>query len=472
MKVRSIYIGIVVTIVLLLVGTGSAWIANAATPQGGGPGEAWIINYIANKPLGGTNVSVAIDEQKGDIPWIAYENENDDSLWVAHYVGAGNGNCDANDDWKCDQVDSAAGANIGMYTSIDVHPDTNPDPFLSTWKVGVSYYDYTHRKLKYASYSCFMGTCKWSIQTVDSSADGADQVGRFTSLKINADGIANISYYAYDDMGDFRMEMLKYAFWVGSGGGNCGDDNDWQCEIVDSTYVTYAINFGGYSSLDLNWEGTVFISYYDANNGDLKYAYYQGFGGSCSNTGWNCVLIDDGDGNDVGMFSSLHARDASDDMMSAAYYDKTAGTVKYAYNIGSSGNCGTNGIAWQCNVLDQVGTGLTQAAISMAMDPDGQPMIAYTDNEYGQNLILKVASPAYFMPYANCGGDILFDWWCRIVDNANMDLTEAEYAGLAVKSDGLAVIAYSEFDERPTTDGYNLKVAFQGYKTLLPLVSK
>lgn len=85
---------------------------------------------------------------------------------------------------------------------------------------------------------------------------------------------------------------------------------------------------------------------------------------------------------------------------------------------------------------------------------------------------LKVASPAFFESYANCGGELIFDWWCREVDNGNDYLDVAQYVGLAVKPNGLAVIAYSETDEYEYPVATNLKFAYQTMRTVLPLVAK
>jgi hypothetical protein len=85
---------------------------------------------------------------------------------------------------------------------------------------------------------------------------------------------------------------------------------------------------------------------------------------------------------------------------------------------------------------------------------------------------LKVASPAPFESYANCGGEILYSWWCRVVDNANWDLREAQYAAMAIKPNRMAVIAYSEWDERNLPGQYNLKVTYQAFELMLPIVAK
>ena len=473
MKVRFC-IGIAVMIVLLMVGISSARTSqvNAANVLVDGPGEAWVTEYVSTSPDAGYHVSIAIDEDDSNTPWVAYYNKTDGSLMVAHFVGVGNGDCSANDAWKCEQVDYEAGGSKGLYTSIDVHPDTNPSPFLSTWEVGVSYYDAGYKTLKYASYSCpLIGECEWSVGTVDGSS-GADSVGQYTSLKIGSDGTPQISYYMYDDEGDFRLEKLKYAYFVGSGEGNCGDYNNWECTIIDyASALSGQTNFGAYSSLDLDNEGRVYISFYDGVNGDLKIAYYQGFGGACMNTAWHCVVIDDGDGDDEGLFSSLHALNDTDDMMSIAYYNKTAGLLMYAYDTTGTGNCAPSN-TWQCMVMEDVGADLTQMSISLAVSDTNVPMIAYSDDEMSQTMILRVASPAPFESYANCGGEILYSWWCRTVDGANWDLEDAEYAAMAIKSNGKAVIAYSENDSRYGKAEMHLKVTYQGFESMLPLVAK
>ena len=474
MKVRFC-IGIAVMIILLMVGISSVRTlqVNAANVQGGVPGEAWVTDYVSTDPDAGYHTSIALDDDNGDRPWIAYYNTTNGSLMVAHYVGVGNGNCNANDAWICTEVDQVDGESKGLYTSIAVHPDTNPDPFLSTWKVGVSYYDATYSTLKYAQYRCSFGNCEWTIQTVDSSSGGGDITGKFTSLKFSSDGTANISYNMSDDMGDFTWEMLKYAYYVGSGSGDCGDDNDWVCQDIDGAFVSYGVNFGAYTSLDLDNEDRVYISYYDGNAGDLKLAYYVGFGGACGTGGdWECIVIDDGDGDEVGLFSSVHAINDNDDMMSIAYYNQTAGQLMYAYDTPGTGNCAPSN-TWRCMVMDQVGADLTQMSISLAVSETDVPMIAYSDDESEQMpLILKVTSPAPSEPYANCGGEILYSWWCRTVDNANWDLQVADYAGMAIKSNGMAVIAYSEYDSRYEEDEMHLKVTYQAFEAMIPLVAK
>ena len=162
-------IGFSAMILLLMLGAGSVRTAqvNAADLQSA-PREAWLSEYISTDPDAGSHVSIAFDEEHGNHPWIAYYDETNESLMVSHFTGGGNGNSAANDDWLCDEVDTGG---VGQYNSIDVFPDTNPDPFQSTWKVGVSYFDATNRSLKFAQYTCPSFICAWSIETVQAPFD-------------------------------------------------------------------------------------------------------------------------------------------------------------------------------------------------------------------------------------------------------------------------------------------------------------
>ena len=45
--------------------------------------------------------------------------------------------------------------NVVIFSSIDLYPDPNPDPFVNTRKIHVMYYDTDHGALRFAEYSCF-----------------------------------------------------------------------------------------------------------------------------------------------------------------------------------------------------------------------------------------------------------------------------------------------------------------------------
>lgn len=131
----------------------------------------------------------------------------------------------------------------------------------------------------------------------------------------------------------------------------------WFVETVDS---------GSFSSIDLDSNGFPHISYYDASNGDLKYAKYNG-------TTWAIEIIDEV--GDVGSYSSLGID--LQDFAHISYYDATNGDLKYAYY---------NGSEWEINTL--VSEGDVGSHCSLALDPFGNPYITFHDADFGDLKII------------------------------------------------------------------------------------
>ncbi len=69
---------------------------------------------------------------------------------------------------------------------------------------------------------------------------------------------------------DGRFNDLMVAYKVGGGTGNCGDGYtyNWYCETLD-----YSGSVGFSPSIKLSPSGSLYISYYDESNGDLKLAF-------------------------------------------------------------------------------------------------------------------------------------------------------------------------------------------------------
>ena len=168
----------------------------------------WFTDYVEKAGNTGTHTSIAFDPNSGT-PWISYYDVGNTALKVAYYAGSG-GNCGPNDTWYCQTVDETG--DVGQYSSIDIHPDSNPDPFINTWRVGVAYYDAINGALKFAEYSCSLA-CKWDIVTVE-DADGyagAPDYGAYASMKYDFDGTPLIAYYASSTLFD---DALHYAYQV------------------------------------------------------------------------------------------------------------------------------------------------------------------------------------------------------------------------------------------------------------------
>jgi len=450
-------------------------LASGITPSQAAPNQpnlpdpttlSWAINLISGTPSVGAHTAIAYDSDHNR-PYIAYYDETNGSLMMAHPISSGTGNCGPGNSWRCEVVDHVDGEQKGFYASIDVFPDIDPDPTHSTWKVGVSYYDATSRALKFAETACPTMLCfSWRDTVQYPAGPGSDFAGKHSSLQYSTSGVPMIAYQNYVLNVPFHVYAVRFASYKGDGTGNCGDDNDWECETVDSSGLQ---SVGAGISMDLNWEGTAFIAYYDGRISGLKYAYFAGFGNCGNGDVWQCNTIDDRAAAEVGFSPSFHAPKFSGDRFRAAYYNKTGGKLVHAYTIsGGAGNCGEFN-TWQCDDIVDMGADQDQVAISLATDRDANPMIAYSDASGAGPIGLKIAQPAFFMPYANCGGGMLYDWYCSKVDNGGANTDEAAFAGLMIRDSGLAMIAYAETDNYAFPIEHNLKFAYQTASIFLPL---
>jgi hypothetical protein len=126
----------------------------------------------------------------------------------------------------------------------------------------------------------------------------------------------------------------------------------WNISTVDQ-----AGNVGQYTSLAFGPDDQPAIAYYDAGNGFLKIARYDG-------ATWTASTVDNV-GN-VGQYASLAF--GPDGQPAIAYYAATAGTLKIAR---------FDGATWTVSTVDNAAN-VGQYA-SLVFGPDGQPAISYYD---------------------------------------------------------------------------------------------
>ena len=328
------------------------------------------------------------------------------------------GNCDQPGDWSLTTVD--AEGHVGHSTSIAV--DRNGDPMIS-------HYDETNRDLKLAMCdrsASAHGNCDdpsdWSTVVVDS-----EEVVPYwgTSTAVDTNGNPMIAYQA--DSG------LKFAICERSTSthGNCDQAGDWTLATVDSD-----VDAGYYASMVVDGDGDLMISYYiHYEKGDLRFAICDlsaSAHGNCDDgPDWKTVTVD----SLAGMQTSMAVDGDGDPMI--AY--RGVLNLRFALcdqSASAHGNCDDPG-DWRTVVVNTAGLlGLWSSPyVSMALGADGDPMIAYYDeeNEEVRFAICDRSASAH----GNC--DLPSDWSTETVDAVGWLLG---HTSMTVSTDGYPMISY------------------------------
>lgn len=464
---RIVLISLIAVLLISTISVSAAEIEEAGASQ---PWRKTKIDGYQNWDVG-THVSMVRHPKTGKF-YISYYDSVNTALKMAYEVAPGTGNC-RDENWMCETVQS--GDSVGKYSSIDVVYIESSNPILNHTKIGISFYDATKQRLRYAT--CNSGPmydCVWQVYNVDDSSNEQVSVGQYSSLKFDSENVPHIAYHSYNI--PLLVSSVKFASYVGEGTGNCIEGGSFDCETIDSASDT--LGHGSYASLDYNlYSGDPIVAFYNAEDDALEMASPTVFpGNECSNADWTCRIIDD-DGN-VGKYVSLHAPKNGYDTYRFAYYDATNSKIKYAIYVGTDGNC-TNP-AFDCYAVDTVGAYTDNMnPISLAVDTsqeDDYPVIAYSQFAPEGWTHLKIARPAvsYGNDWGNCGDvppGYLFQYWqCSIVDVGGPHMHEGYYVSLDVNSAGLAAIAYSE--EYVDYSENNLMLARQQFEMYLPLIQR
>jgi hypothetical protein len=417
----------------------------------------WTIDAVDTASDFGAYASVAIDSRY-DTLYISYYDATNGDLRLASPVAPGTGNCGPENGWWCRTVYSTD--DVGQYSSIDIWQG------LGVWKLGISYYNATNGALEYAEYREYISSWEWISTTIDTGDSSSSlYTGLYTSLKFDSTGTPHIAYH------DSRLseDGIKYTRYVGGGTGDCGG-GDWNCDLIEGPIP----GVGRHASLALNESDEPRIAYYRKSDGALRYAQYLGSLGNCGpDNVWQCDTIDTATGSDViegiGPHVSLHVDEGIlGETPVIAYYDAVNDTLKYANYVGIlfSSNCGPDD-TWNCSTIEDVGFSTGAMGVSLDVDNAGAT-IAYHDVEDGG--VLKVAQPVsrLGLESGNCGPlggfPLHLTWQCDTVDDGIRDVythTVGQYPAIALHADGLASIAYYD-----GTDG-DLSVAYQEAATTL-----
>ena len=210
------------------------------------------------------------------------------------------------------------------------------------------------------------------------------------------------------------------------------DSSTWVRQALDT-----ANQAGAYASVAVDpLLGTLYISYYDSSNGDLRLAHEVDTGGNCGpGNSWLCEAIDTE--GDRGLYSSIAVGRFyfSELKVGIAYYDVTQVSLRYAEYSGSSGQ-------WRIDTV-QAGVPLvSQAGLypSLRFDSSGEPRIAFQENTLAGNEWLKLAVYSHgkaLNPANSSCTDT--DWYCWNVDSGE---GVGKYTSLALLDNNEWRIAY------------------------------
>lgn len=294
-------------------------------------GNDWEIEWIASGLDAGRWSSLKLDAIGN--PHVSYYEDR-----ALKYATRNDGS------WNRETVDSGVFVTVGLYNSLALDRDGDAH---------ISYIDDTNDDLKYATNS----GGAWASEIVDLGG------GAMTSIAVDDDGIPHISYTS-------PANELKYAVWVGGGSGDCFAGSNWDCEAIPGVY-------GFDSSLALDGSGSPHIVF--SFPPDLKYATKNG--GS-----WVVETIDSTLLPPLGLIKGSVALDGAD-VPHVAYCDAEASELKYAFRVGSGGNCGTDG-AWQCETIV---TDCGSTVPSLALDSSDYPHISYDSRSAALNYAVGTA---------------------------------------------------------------------------------
>jgi hypothetical protein len=277
------------TLVLLILLIPSVLFFLGGTCDGdgsGGGGDVYSASWRPGVIIDGKGYSgaIACDSQGEHISYAYGDFFDDTSTLELRYATNASGS------WVTTTIDATIGN--GWYSSIDT--DSND-------KVHISYYDSANMDLKYATNL----SGSWVTSTIDSTGD----VGSHTSLAVDSNDKVHICYY------DGSNGNLKYATNV---------SGSWVASTIDG-----ALDVGRYNSLAIV-NNNVHISYYDDFNTNLKYA-------TNASGSWGSSTIDST--GVVGAYSSITATTPalSDEIyIHISYYDGDNGDLKYAMNSSGS----------------------------------------------------------------------------------------------------------------------------------------
>lgn len=146
-------------------------------------------------------------------------------------------------------------------------------------------------------------TGEWEITKIDDDQDA----GYYTSIALTYDetwkAVAPHIMYHREEDGD-----LYYA-------AQDAETAEWSLTPVDES-----TDVGEWTDMAIDADGHIYVSYYDAADADLRFAYFDG-------DQWSTMIVDGADA-EVGKMTSIVLD--QEGVPHISYYDKTNGELKHA----------------------------------------------------------------------------------------------------------------------------------------------
>jgi hypothetical protein len=245
-----------------------------------------------------------------------------------------------------------ATGDVGRHTSIAVDASS---------VAHMSYYDVTNTNLKYATRS--------SSTSSSSTVDNGASVGQFTSIALSTTPLlAFISYY------DDGNQYLKLAHQESAGG-------PWTLQYLPAT-----VRLMARSSLVLHPSNvTPIIAFFDVNDRNLKLALFDRAGTSSSPPltypDWGVEVVASAPTNVEDL--ALVLAPSGEPRIAYIEQSGTTAQLKYAHKSCLAAGCLTQTTAaqptgegtWTVETIP--GAGLVQGSVALALDAGGNPLIAY-----------------------------------------------------------------------------------------------
>jgi hypothetical protein len=344
--------------------------------------------------------SLSFGDNAFDAPFIVYSNSVDSQVKVAS-ISQENANCPVGvaNDWFCDPV--TAQYDTGKYISGVRGSDGNTYlTYLKDWDGGMIF--------------ARGNSSAYSFYTFPNNTSA--NVGFAVSLDLDTAGKPHFAYQNTTEL------STRYARSNPASAGDCGDDagSRWQCMVVDNVGSS-----GDYIAIAVNPDtGLPGIGYYIGGAAKLAYATFNGI------STWTPVNVD----TNSNPFYISQALDPITHSPRIAYFDQSHQILKYAYYVGSGGDCGGAALAWKCEaVTGVIGDG---GAVSLAMTTDGKAVIAYGDAGASVNIAYEVTSGG-----ADCGGTNPAKWHCDAVE---VGITPIYDISLVLTSTNIPRVVYAD----------------------------